>query len=151
MPQPTPEPTTVWKVELARGRTAEREGSLTLEADALVFAPAGEAGRREPISLDAVATAKRLRGSPVMVVTHREGPTTARTAFYFVQPPALRVPDDATEVRRPFQRTTRRTIRRRGVSTLAGANRFLREDVRAWERAVRDALAERRAGGGAVS
>lgn len=137
-----PDATKVWKVDLARGRTDEREGTLTLEADALVFAPAGEPGRREPIALSAVTSAKRLRISPVLMVTHREGPVALRTAFYFVAPPPLRAPD-VPDVRSPFSRMTRRRVRREGVQALSSGNRTHGDAVREWEAAIAEARGRR--------
>ena len=137
-----PDATIVWKVDLARGATEEREGTLTLEADALVFAPAGQAGRREAIPLGAITTAKRLRISPVLMVTHREGPTVLRTAFYFVAPPPLRAPD-TPDLRSPFTRMSRRRVRREGVQALSTGNRVHGGSVREWERAIGEARARR--------
>lgn len=135
-----PGPTTVWEVDLVRGRIAERRGSLTLEADALVFRPDDERVGDRRIALPAITRVKRLLASPVLLVRHAAGAASLETAFYFVEPPRLRA--DATEVRR-FTTGKRRT-RREGAATLVGANRGLRADLKAWERGLRDAIAGRR-------
>lgn len=137
-----PDATTVWKVDLAKGSTDEREGTLTLEADALVFAPAEHPGRREAIELGAIAAVRRLRISPVLMVNHREGSLVLRTAFYFVAPPPLRAPD-VPDLRSPWSRTSRRRVRREGVQALSTGNRLHGGTVREWERAIAEALAGR--------
>lgn len=137
---PMPGPTTVWEVDLVRGRLAERRGILRLEADALVFRPDDERVGDRRIAFPAITRVKRLLASPVLLVRHAAGATSLETAFYFVEPPRLRA-DDA-EVRR-FTAGKRRT-RREGAATLVGANRGLRADLKGWERGLRDAIAGRR-------
>lgn len=136
-----PGPTTVWEVDLVRGRIAERRGSLTLGADALVFRPDDERVGERRIPLPAITRVRRLLASPVLVVRHAAGAASLETAYYFVEPPRLRPTADA-EVRR-FTTGKRRT-RREGAATLVGANRGLRADLKDWERAVRGAVARRR-------
>ena len=63
-----PEPTTVWMVHLRRGQdVSEVEGGIELESEALVFT-----GKKDgaPISFPFanVRHAKRLRGSPVLLL-----------------------------------------------------------------------------------
>jgi hypothetical protein len=135
-----PGPTTVWEVDLVRGRVAERRGSLSLETDALVFRPDDARAGDRRIALPAITRVKRLLASPVLLVRHVAGAASLETAFYFVEPPRLRADD--TEVRR-FTTGKRRT-RREGAATLVGANRGLRADLKEWERGLRDAVAGRR-------
>ena len=135
-----PGPTTVWEVDLVRGRIAERRGSLSLEADALVFRPDDARVGDRRIALPAITRVKRLLASPVLLVRHAAGTASLETAFYFVEPPRLRA--DVAEVRR-FTTGKRRT-RREGAVTLVGANRGLRAEIKDWERGLRDAIAGRR-------
>lgn len=83
-----PEPVTVWKVVLRRGDVREREGTLRLDDDALVFEePATASSTR--MTFTTIRSVKRLRGSPVLMVAHVESDEVVRTAFYFAQPPPL--------------------------------------------------------------
>jgi hypothetical protein len=137
-----PEPMTVWAVEMHLG-PLEREGTLSLEPDALRFSPASS-GREIRIPLADVAKARRLRGSPVLLIVHRTGGQTFRTAFYFVQPPPL-APLLGKEQHAPerlslFPRNTRRRARRQNVGYLSFSNRAKKEEVREWELALREAL-----------
>lgn len=135
-----PEPTNVWEVDLVRGRIDDRRGSLRLEADALVFRPDDERVGDRRIPIAAIARVKRLLASPVLLVRHGSVGASLETAYYFVEPPRLRPTDDA-----PVRRFTsgKRRTRREGAATLVGANRNLRAELRAWERAIREALAAR--------
>ncbi len=110
----------------------ETRGTLVLEADALVFRPEDGAERR--IAFPDIRRARRLVGSPVLMVVHAEDGVAARTAFYFVQPPPLE----------PAGRTSRRRNRRQSMSYLGSSNRELKETLKDWERAVGEAA--RRAG-----
>jgi hypothetical protein len=138
-----PEPMTVWAVEMHPG-ALERKGTLSLEPDALRFSPASS-GRGIRIPLAEVTKARRLRGSPVLLIVHVAGGQKLRTAFYFVEPPPLG-PLLGTEERAPerpslFPRNTRRRARRQNVGYLSLSNRAKKEEVREWERALREALA----------
>lgn len=137
---PMPETTGVWEVELARRDVRERAGDLRLEADALVFRP-GDGGAERRIALAAIEGVRRLFGSPVLMVRHAAGTQRLRTAYYFVEPPPLRPGDDA--IARPLSGSQRRRTRRAGAVRLAEGNRRMREDLRSWERAVREAIAGR--------
>lgn len=138
-----PEPVTVWAVETHLG-PEERKGTLSLELDVLLFSPAS-GGHEIRIALSEVEKARRLRGSPVLLIVHREGQQVRRTAFYFVQPPPL----DAVLGRSPelearptlLPRSTRRRARKQNVGYLGLANREKKPVVREWESAVRDAAA----------
>lgn len=137
------EATTVWEVELRPGGPMkDRKGSLTLEAAALVFEPADGAPPRR-IGLEEVRKVRRLRGSPVLLVIHSEHGTTARTAYYFAQPPPLHGPQMPT-LERPSvlatRKNTRRHVRRQNVGYLGMWNRQKKELLASWERAVRAAM-----------
>lgn len=140
-----PEAVTVWAVQLRSGLTRERKGTLSLEADALAFAADDGSGVR--IAFEDVRKARRLRGSPVLLVAHEIDGRTERTAFYFAQPPPL----EAFVGERPerpsplaFGRGGRRKARRQNVSYLGTWNRELKAAVAEWERAVREAVRDGR-------
>lgn len=90
-----PEPVTVWKVVLRRGDVREREGTLRLDDDALVFEEPATASQQR-MTYPTIRSVKRLRGSPVLMIAHDEGGEVVRIAFYFAQPPPLELPAGAT-------------------------------------------------------
>jgi len=130
----------VWAVELTRDAPAEEvEGSLALEAEALVFTPKDGARPARRFALASVRKVRRLRGSPVLMVVREEAGLLARTAFYFVQPPPL----DRPRAERPGLgafRNPQRKARRENASYFGVWNQEKRPIVREWERAVRRAL-----------
>lgn len=137
-----PEAVTVWVVQLRRGLTRERSGRLSLEPDALAFA-ADDGSGHVRIALGDVRRARRLRGSPVLLVAHEVHGRTERTAFYFAQPPPLEAlvgerPERPSPL--PVGRGGRRKARRQNVGYLGTWNRELKADVADWERAVREAV-----------
>jgi hypothetical protein len=83
-----PEPVTVWKVRLRRGDLADREGTLRLDDDALVFEDKASDDLTR-LEFSAIRSAKRVRASPVMLVVHEDQGERVETAFYFSQPPPL--------------------------------------------------------------
>ncbi len=123
------DPVTVWAVELGRGLMRETKGSLSLEEDALVFT-AADGFSHVRIALSEVRKARRVLGSPVLVVRHVVDEGTARTAFYFAQPPPLE----------PTGHTSRRKFRRQTVQYLGLSNAERRNEIKRWEHAVREAL-----------
>lgn len=140
----------VWAVELGAGSPVEREGVLALEAEALRFEPS-EPGRAISLPLADVVRVRRVRGSPVLMVVTRRGDDRVQTAFYFVRPPPLPSREAEEEERRlamPSLRNPRRKARRRNVGYLGLMNREYKQLLVAWERAVREAVAEARATGG---
>jgi len=137
-----PEAVIVWAVQLRSGLTHERKGTLSLEVDALAFA-ADDGSGRVRIAFEAVRKARRLRGSPVLLVTHDLDGRTERTAFYFAQPPPLEAPaGDRLERPSPlaFGRGGRRKARRQNVGYLGTWNRELKAAVAEWEQAVREGV-----------
>lgn len=83
-----PEPTTVWMVRLRKGELGERKGLLTLDAEGLVFRDASLEQVRT-LRLEQVRRVKRVRGSPILLVSHEDDRGVKETAFYFAQPPPL--------------------------------------------------------------
>ncbi len=77
-------------VALERAPVVEIVGELRLDEHGLLFTPRDEETPATRLRFDTVAKITRLRGSPVVMVTHADG-TGARTktAFYFTQPPSL--------------------------------------------------------------
>ncbi len=117
--------TTAWGVRLDVS-TQDFEGELTLEAEDLVFALAGDELR---IPLVEVRKVKRVRGSPVVVIERQEPEKLARYAFYFVKPPPMRL-DGAS----------RRKARRRGAMYLSTANQQRADQVKVWSTAIQEAV-----------
>jgi hypothetical protein len=147
---PMPEATTVWAVDLIREPKKDRQGTLSLQPEHLVFEPrvAGAAALRIPIA--AIRRARRLRGSPVLLVVHERDGIRSETAFYFVQPPPLEPVLGRDERLTPlsFGRTSRRRARRQNVGYLGLSNRDKRGQVDEWARAVTEAMAGRSEGSG---
>jgi hypothetical protein len=138
-----PEPTVVWAVETHLG-PEDRRGTLTLERDCLLFLP-DSGGREIRIALADVRKARRLRGSPVLMVVHAAEGRRRRTAFYFVQPPPLEAMlghGSLEEQTRPslIPRSGRRRARKQNVGYLGTWNRSKKHDLLEWQRAVREAL-----------
>jgi len=139
-----PEAVTVWMVKLAPGLAQERRGILSLQPDAIVF-EASDGSEVLPIPLAHVRRARRLRGSPVLLVAHDAGGRAARTAFYFVQPPPLN--DDQGQPERPaplgFRKSSRRRARRQNIGYLGTWNRQLKAGIEEWEHAIKDAVRDK--------
>jgi hypothetical protein len=85
-----PRPTKVWMVALERAPIVEIAGELRLDEHGLLFTPRSEEIPATLLRFDTVAKITRLRGSPVVMVTHADGSgARTKTAFYFTQPPTL--------------------------------------------------------------
>jgi hypothetical protein len=156
-----PPPTKVWMVTLGRSPAVEIAGDLRLEDEGLVFTPRNEETPATRIRFETLSKIKRLRASPVLMVTHADGQEArVQTAFYFTQPPALthivksRTPEPAagTDLRSiprpaPFGLGVRGPSKRKSVRTNAtyltqeAVNR--RRDLQEWVEAVREALGKR--------
>ena len=134
-----PDPVTVWRVVLRRGDVKEREGILRLDEDALVFEDAATAGETRT-AFSAIRSAKRLRGSPVLLVTHDDSGEVARIAFYFAQPPVLDMPATGASERsreRPVSplasaRSSKRRHQRDNVRYLTARAGRTKEPIDAW-------------------
>lgn len=145
-----PEPVTVWMVHLRRGvAPAEVEGTLSLEADALVFSHGtGEVTR---IRLADAQTAKRLRGSPVLMLRWRRDAERRETAFYFRQPPPLEPPDPTTTSLRSagvapspmaaMRRPSKRRQKRSNAQYLAMSGGMLKPTLKTWASEVSAGIA----------
>jgi hypothetical protein len=132
-----PEPVTVWMVHLGDGRGVnEQKGMLSLEEDAVVFAFA-DSLERQRIPLAATRKAKRVRGSPVLMLSWIQEGRPRSTAFYFVQPPPLR-PPDLSEADRPtpgfgmFGRPSKRRHQRTNVRYLQTMGGGHKPVIQAW-------------------
>jgi hypothetical protein len=136
-----PDPTTVWAVDLIREPKKDRQGTLSLDDDHLVFEPRAAGSGVLRIALGAITKIRRLRGSPVLLVVHEHGGRTADTAFYFVQPPPLEPVLGQGERPTPlsFGRASRRRARRQNVGYLGFSNRSRRREIDAWVSAVLEA------------
>jgi hypothetical protein len=135
-----PASVTVWAVELgATASTTEVRGRLALASDALVFSPRDERLPERRFPLVDIARARRLRGSPVLMILRRGTAEGAqRVAFYFVQPPPLPKTVEVTPTS-TLRRNTKRRARRQNVGYLGTWNREKKELLREWERQVRAA------------
>jgi hypothetical protein len=129
MIEPMIEPVTVWAVRIGVS-DRETEGRLSLEPAALVFDLANEEGALR-IALRDVRKARRVRGSPILVVDSIEEKRQIRFAFYFVKPPPLV----------PQGRESKGRVKRKAVGYLQTANGHMKDVVREWEQAVRRAMA----------
>jgi hypothetical protein len=135
------EPVTVWRVELRRGSVGDREGTLRLDADGLVFVDRAEE-RSVTLAYSAIRSARRVRASPILIVTHDERGERAEIAFYFSQPPPLEVAEpgraSAPSMGRPlgpfaaFRRTSKRRHQRENVKYLATKAGGLKPTIQAW-------------------
>jgi hypothetical protein len=149
-----PHPVTVWKVDLVRGKPpVEVRGTLTLAAGALVFQADGTAATTT-IALADASGVKRLRGSPVLVISHAARDAGA-TAFYFAEPPPLHPADPATLSLRDagppspmaaMRRPSPRRHRRQNAGYLAGQGRMLKPTLNAWASEVRAGIEAARGG-----
>ncbi len=143
-----PASVTVWTVELGAARLEEVRGSLALAADCLVFTPRDRPDSERRYALKEVVQARRVRGSPVLMILRETSEGPRRTAFYFVQPPPIDRPHVET---RPTMtgigRSTRRKVRRQNASYLGLWNREKKALLREWERQVKSAVAGARGSG----
>jgi hypothetical protein len=115
-----PEPETVWMVELGRGDLSEVNGELSLDRDALVFTRDVDGAHSFRLNLRLIRSARRVRGSPILMIRHRGESGIRLTAFYFAEPPPInpsnqmRLPRFGSGVRPGGSgRETRRTSKRR--------------------------------------
>jgi hypothetical protein len=137
-----PEPTTVWMVRLDRGSVDDVRGELDLADDAVVFTDAKTGGELR-IPFAEVGKARRVRGSPILMLTHKPEGRAQRIAFYFSQPPPLRpsdsgsLPSAGLEARPmggfgAFRRTSKRRHMKTNIGYLTTANTGKREEIQEW-------------------
>jgi hypothetical protein len=144
-----PESTIVWMVQLGAGiPPTDVRGRLRLGETGLEFTPV-KPGDEARIEYAEIRKAKRIRGSPVLLVQWNRGGAKRRTAFYFSQPPPLTPVSRSPTLEPPgplgpFTRATpsKRQVARMNLGYLHSSNAANRELLREWERAVSD-----RAGG----
>ena len=122
------ERTQVWAVRLS-GLQREVKGSIVLENGSLVFeASDGSAGDR--IAIKDLRRARRIRGSPVLVIDYVTGAGNAKAAFYFTKPPPVQPPEGVRK----------RKARKQAVHYLEMSNVDKKERVKEWHRALKDAM-----------
>jgi hypothetical protein len=150
---PMPEPTTVWMVHLRRGEAAvDVKGEIDLTDEALVFTGGGDAASVS-FPFAGVRRAKRLRGSPVLLLEWQSGDEPRRTAFYFSQPPPLTPPEpgQTTLPGDPFttrptgafgaiRRSSKRRHQKTNIQYLQTVGIKQKDEIAAWV----DAIMERR-------
>jgi hypothetical protein len=135
------EPVTVWRVQLRRGDVGDREGTLSLDAEGLVFEDRAT-GETIRLTFDEIRSARRVRGSPILVVAHGDDESRAETAFYFSQPPPLEISPAAssgtTPTGRPLgpfgavRRTSKRRHQRENVRYLTTMAGTTKTTIQAW-------------------
>ena len=125
-------------------------GTIAMADDAVVFSERDQ-HKEHRISLSAIRKAKRVRGSPILMLFHDEGGARRRTAFYFTSPPPLEPPEASSAGTPtvigvmpgggPSGRRARKRTMRANVRYLSGANVDLKDEIETWARAIRDAIA----------
>lgn len=135
------EPVTVWRVQLRRGDVRDREGTLSLEADALVFEDR-ESASEVKVPLAEIRSARRVKASPILIVVHDDDGGRVEVAYYFTQPPPLQALDQGsigtTSTGRPLgpfaamRRTSKRRHQRQNVKYLATKSGGLKPTIQAW-------------------
>ena len=142
-----PESTIVWMVHLGTGiPPTEVRGRLQLGETGLEFTGVPPGGDTT-IGYTEIRKARRIRGSPVLLVDWQREGGKRRTAFYFSQPPPLKpVPRSPTIVPPgplgPFTRATpsRRQVARMNLGYLRSTSATNRELLREWEKAVSERM-----------
>jgi hypothetical protein len=147
------DPVTVWMVHLAPQtgtKPLEVRGTLSLGEEGLEFVER-KSGADVRFDYASIRRAKRLRGSPVLMLDWTTGEANRKTAFYFSQPPPLEpVSRSATIDPRgplgPFTRATpsKRQVARMNLGYLRSTSATNRQVVKAWAEAVSERM--RRAG-----
>jgi hypothetical protein len=139
------EPVIVWMVHLGLGdgrKPVEIRGTLSLGEEGLEFVER-KTGADVRFDYAAIRKARRLRGSPVLLVDWRARDEERKTAFYFSQPPPLEpVTRSATIEPRgplgPFTRATpsKRQVARMNLGYLRSTSAANKTVVKAWAEAV---------------
>ncbi len=134
------EPVTVWRVHLRRGDVRDREGTLRLDDDALVFEDRETAGETR-LEISAIRSAKRVKASPILLVAHDDGGDRIETAFYFSQPPPLETstgPVGGSSARpalgplAAMQRSSKRRHQRENVRYLTARGGNAKQAIQEW-------------------
>jgi hypothetical protein len=140
------EPVIVWMVHLgipgSGTKPPEVRGTLTLGERGLEFVER-KSGADVRFDYATIRRAKRVKGSPVLLVDWRKGEEDRKTAFYFSQPPPLEpVSRSATIDPRgplgPFARATpsKRQVTRMNLGYLRSTSVRNKKVVQAWAEAV---------------
>ncbi len=141
---PMVEPTEVWMVHLgAQRKPLEVRGTLALGEDGIEFVER-KTGADVRLEYGSIRRAKRIRGSPVLLVDWHKDGEDRKTAFYFSQPPPLEpMPRSPTiEPPRgplgPFTRATpsKRQVARMNLGYLRSTSAANKGVLRAWAEAV---------------
>jgi hypothetical protein len=138
-----PEPVTVWMVHLGGGTPpAEIKGTLRLGERGLEFVEA-KTGVDVLFAYPSIRKAKRIRGSPVLLMDWVKDGADRRTAFYFSQPPPLkpgaRSPTiDPRGPLGPFTRPTpsKRQVARMNLGYLRSMSAKSREALQEWAKEI---------------
>lgn len=135
-----PSPVTVWMVRLRRdGDLRETRGQIRIDDDALVFTTAAGSETRLPFS--ETRKVRRIVGSPVLVIRSREGDDTA---FYFAEPPPLRLSGRPSASEPPptsiLRAPSRGRRRREGIRYLTARSRGTTATIREWVVAIRERI-----------
>jgi hypothetical protein len=122
------EPATVWMVKLRRGDLTDIKGTLQLDGDAVRFTE-GKSGIDHRFAYADVRRARRVRGSPILILAHGSELGTVETAFYFSQPPPLKPAAPGGPVA-PTSTATGRPLGPFGAMRRTSKRRHMRENVR---------------------
>jgi len=137
------EPADVWMVHLGgRSKPLEVRGTLTLGENGLEFVER-KTGADVGFDYRSIRRAKRIKGSPVLLVDWRKDGEDRKTAFYFSQPPPLEgMPRSPTLDPRgplgPFTRATpsKRQVARMNLGYMRSTSATNKRTLRAWAEAV---------------
>jgi hypothetical protein len=139
------EPVVVWMVHLeprSGTKPAEIRGTLTLAEDGLEFVER-KTGADVRFDYASIRRAKRVRGSPVLLVDWRKDGEDRKTAFYYSQPPPLEPATRSATVDPrgplgPFTRATpsKRQVTRMNLGYLHSTSAANKKVVQAWADAV---------------
>ena len=131
----------------SRSKPIEVRGTLALGEVGLEFVER-KTGADVRFDYGSILRAKRIKGSPVLLVDWRKEGQDRKTAFYFSQPPPLEpVPRSATIDPRgplgPFTRATpsKRQVARMNLGYLRSTSAANKKVVRAWAEAVTERAA----------
>jgi len=134
-----------WHVRLAKGAGMhDTKGWLSLTDGAIRFADEGESDELL-IPFAEVRKVRRVVGSPIILVIHEEGGRRIETAFYFVKPPPLKPPATTSMTRGMFG-SPKRKNRRRGAAYLGQANQDYVDEVKTWQKRIREAVDQKPGG-----
>ncbi len=147
-----PEPTTVWMVRLRKGEMGERKGLLTLDDEGLVFRDESLEQVRV-VRFAQMRRAKRVKGSPILLVSHEDDERGAKeTAFYFTPPPPLTpgdpfaVTESSGSMGRPMnplaamRRNSKRRHMRDNVRYLTAKSGSRKPEINAWVQEITERL-----------